>query len=215
MDALDTFIKNKTNIGIDTDGYYGNQCMDLMHEYCRTVLGLADLRVLAAGNAKSVFVNFDNVFGHELFEKIVNTPTNVPQKGDIMFYNWGEHGHVDIFVQGDVDNYRSFSQNWPTGSKSALVNHPNYTGVLGWLRYKGKSPALTTSGGLPANYADIVGGSSNWDEVKKLGFYSIAALKLELDNRQNKIDELSKRPTSCPDNKQVKKDLHDLVDKVV
>jgi hypothetical protein len=181
MDPLDTFIKNKTGVGIDTDGYFGFQCMDLMHEYCRTVLGLNDLRVLAASNAKSVYLNFNTVFGHELFERIPNTPTNVPQKGDIMFYDWGTDGHVDVFIQGDVNNYRAFSQNFPTGSKPVVVNHPTYNGVLGWLRFKGTSPALSTNGGLPANYSDIVAGSSNWDEVKKLGFTSLDALKQKLN----------------------------------
>ncbi len=181
MDKLDQFIKNKTGVGIDTDGYYGNQCMDLMHEYCRTVLGLTDLRVLAAANAESVYVNFSGIFGNQLFERIPNTPAGIPQKGDIMLYDWGVDGHVDVFVQGDVNNFRSFGQNWPYGKLPAIVNHPNYDGVLGWLRYKGPSPVISTTGGLPPNYGDIVQGSSNWDEVKKLGYLSIAALKLKLD----------------------------------
>jgi hypothetical protein len=206
MDAFDQFIKSKTGIGIDTDGYYGFQCMDLMHEYLRTVLKLQDLRVLAAADAKSVFQNFSGVFGHELFELILNTPTNVPQKGDIMFYKepYGRYvdngvvkyaGHVDVFVEGNAANYRAFSQNIVSPNSPqglpAVINHPNYDGVLGWLRYKGSVPQLSTNGGLPANYGDIVAGSTNWDEVKKLGFMSIAALKLELDN-------LRKRPQSCP-----------------
>lgn len=212
---LDQFIAQKTGIGIDTDGYYGFQCMDLMHEYCRSVLGLADLRILSAASARAVFENFDNVFGHEMFEKIPNTPTGVPQKGDIMFYKdpWGRYldngvvkyaGHVDVFVEGNVNNYRAFCQNWITPNTPkglpGVVNHSNYEGVLGWLRYKGTSPALSTTGGLPANYADIVKGSSNWDEVIKLGFTNIDDLKKKLTqavptytNQKQQLTELSQK----------------------
>lgn len=136
MITFDQFVAKYTGVGIDTDGYYGYQCMDLMHKYCQEVLGLQDLRILAASNAKSVYLNFNNVFGHELFEKIDNTPTGVPLKGDIVFYGNYPDGHVDVFIQGDVNSYRSFSQNLPTGSLSNTINHPNYANVLGWLRYK-------------------------------------------------------------------------------
>jgi len=139
MINFDDFIKKYAGVGIDVDNYpAGNlfQCMDLMHRFCQETLGLEDLRILAAPNAKTVYLNFSNVFGHELFEKIDNTPTGVPLKGDIVFYNWGADGHVDVFIQGDVNSFRSFSQNFPTGSKSIVVNHPNYVGVLGWLRLK-------------------------------------------------------------------------------
>ena len=136
---FDDFINKYRGVGVDTDGFpAGNlfQCMDLMHKFCQEVLGITDLRVLAASNAKSVYLNFNNVFGHELFEKIDNTPTGVPLKGDIVFYDFPPDGHVDIFIQGDVNSFRSFSQNFRTGSKSIVVNHPHYAGVLGWLRYK-------------------------------------------------------------------------------
>ena len=142
MITIDQFITKWTGIGIDTDGAFGYQCMDLMHQYCVEVLGLSDLRILAQPNAKSVWTNFSNVFGHELFDKIANTPMGVPLKGDIMLYDWGTDGHVDVFVQGDVNSFRSFSQNFPTGSKSNVVNHPNYGGVYGWLRLKAVNPPI-------------------------------------------------------------------------
>ncbi len=135
MDKLDKFIAENTGKGIDTDSAYEFQCVDLMHKYIQDVLGILNLRVLAAPAARDIYNNYPNIFGHELFEKIPNTPTGVPVKGDIVLYDWPPYGHVDIFIQGDAHSYRSFSQNWPTGSKSIVVNHPNYNGVLGWLRY--------------------------------------------------------------------------------
>lgn len=143
MISFDDFIKKYTNVGVDTDGAFGGQCMDLMHKYCQEVLGLADLSILAQSNAKSVWTNFPNVKGHELFTQIPNTPIGVPLKGDIMLYDFNPDGHVDMFIQGDVNSFRSFSQNFPTGSKSIVVNHPNYNGVYGWLRIKPSEPMAT------------------------------------------------------------------------
>jgi hypothetical protein len=57
----------------DTDNAYGIQCMDLMHVYIKYVLGLEDLSILAAPNAKSVWLNFKSEWA-KYFIKIPNTP---------------------------------------------------------------------------------------------------------------------------------------------
>ena len=202
MDSLDNFIKKYTGVGIDTDGAFGNQCMDLMHKYCQEVLGLADLRILAQPNAKSVYLNFNNVFGHELFEKIDNTPTGVPLKGDIVFYNWGTDGHVDIFVQGDANSFRSFSQNFPTGSKSAVVNHPNYNGVLGWLRYKKPEPMAT----ITQKELDAI--RSDRDRNRSLHQDSLKKIEVLLA----KVDLLSKRPESCPPQRSYEPEVKQIIE---
>ena len=135
--TLQEFINKWNNKGIDFDGYYGDQCMDLMHQYLVDVLGIADGRTLAAADAKTVYLNFNNIFNHQLFEKIANTPTGVPKAGDIILWGTGigPYGHVAIFVSGDANKFKSFDQNFPTGSKCHIQDH-TYTGVLGWLRYK-------------------------------------------------------------------------------
>ena len=121
---------------IDFDGYYGAQCMDLMHQYCLEFLGISDHSVLAAPCAKDVYNNFSTIKGNELFEQIGNTPTGVPQDGDIMFWNTGTYGHVAIFLEGTISTFNSFDQNWPVGSPNHIQNH-TYSNVLGWLRFKG------------------------------------------------------------------------------
>jgi hypothetical protein len=131
------FLEKYNGKYIDFDGYYGAQCMDLEHQYCLEVLGIGDHTVLAAPSAKEVYNNFPTVKGNELFEQIGNTPTNTPQEGDIMFWGSGTWGHVAVFVEGDANSFRSFDQNYPTGSPCHIQNHINYTGVLGWLRFKG------------------------------------------------------------------------------
>lgn len=120
---------------IDFDGYYGAQCMDLMHQYIVEVLGINSASVLAAPCAKDVYNNFDNITGHDRFERIPNTPTGMPNEGDIMFWGNGTWGHVAIYINGDVNGFNSFDQNYPTGTPCHVQGH-NYDNVLGWLRMK-------------------------------------------------------------------------------
>jgi hypothetical protein len=131
--TFDSLIKLYTGIPCDFDGYYGTQCMDLMHFYKYLVLGVEDKTTLSAPNAKSVWYNFNTAWG-TYFTKIANTPTGVPQRGDIVLWD-GTDGHVAIFLEGTVNDFYSFDANYPTGSLPHRQYH-NYDRVLGWLRFK-------------------------------------------------------------------------------
>jgi hypothetical protein len=132
---INEFVSRWNGKYCDTDGAYGGQCMDLMHQYCVEILGIQDLSVLAAPSAQLVWNNFQNVKGHELFDKIENTPTGVPQEGDIMLWTNLPYGHVAIFIEGDANSFKSFDQNYPTGSPCHIQAH-TYANVGGWLRLK-------------------------------------------------------------------------------
>lgn len=129
--SLSEFINKYNGKKIDFDGYYGAQCMDLMHFYIVEVLGLGR-NVLTAPTAFQAYQNGDGNF-----EKLNNTSAAVPQAGDIIFWNTkvGPAGHAAVFVEGDVNSFRSFDQNWPVGAGCHIQNH-NYFGVAGWLRPK-------------------------------------------------------------------------------
>lgn len=139
MKTFDQFIKDWNGKPVDTDGAFGAQCMDAMHKYKTEVLGITDFLTLAAPQARLVYENFNNIKGHELFERIPNTPTGVPIKGDIFFFGKGvgPDGHVCMFIEGNVNSFRSFDQNWAGKKYCTIVTH-NYNGALGWLRYKGQ-----------------------------------------------------------------------------
>lgn len=152
---FDDFIKRWNGKGVDTDNAFGQQCMDLMHQFCLEVLSLPDVRILAAPAAKDVYLNFNNILGKEHFEKIANTPTGVPKKGDIVLWGTGlgPFGHVGIFIDGDVNKFNSFDQNFPVGSKCHVQPH-NYIGVLGWLRKREiiPQPIWSDQTRVPANF---------------------------------------------------------------
>ena len=70
----------------------------------------------------------------DTYQWVPNTPSGVPGNGDIVVWGTGvgAYGHTAVFIDGDANNFRSFDQNWPTGSAAHVQNH-NYNGVLGWL----------------------------------------------------------------------------------
>ena len=144
--SFDDFITKWTGIGIDVDNYPSDnkfQCMDLMHKYVEEVLGLTDSSLLADSGASQAYKNFSShpIWG-KYFQKIDNTLWNAPQKGDIVFWD-GTYGHVAVFVNGNVLNFNSFDQNFPTGSLPHIQNH-NYLSpkVLGWLRFIPQIPVV-------------------------------------------------------------------------
>lgn len=117
---------------IDFDGAYGAQCVDLYRQYCKEVFKIPQSPPVRGA------ADIWNTYLKEHFERIPNTPTGVPKLGDIVIWNeksGGGYGHVSIFSDGGVNRFRSFDQNWPTGSACHFQGH-YYTNVLGWLRPK-------------------------------------------------------------------------------
>lgn len=136
--TLQEFINTYTGRYIDWDGAYGAQCVDLMRFYQRDVLGVQPNDIPAAGTAKLIYLNFPT--NHPVFQKIANTPNNMPQIGDIVF--WGTYpfvtgwaGHVAVYTGGNLYNLVTFDQNYPTNSSCHLQRH-SYKGVMGWLHKK-------------------------------------------------------------------------------
>ncbi len=131
------FVDKNNGKYIDYDGNYGCQCVDLMRQYLVDVVGISGYSLKGVSYAKQLFTNMDNL-GDENFIKIKNTPTNYPQKGDIVIWGWypgvtGYAGHVAIVSDASPKAFISFDQNWPSNSPCRYVNH-SYKGVRGWLR---------------------------------------------------------------------------------
>ena len=132
---IDEFFQKYNGKGVDFDGFYGYQCMDLYQQYNKEVISGPHL----PANAYQVWNNFPR----DLYTKIENTPEGVPQLGDVIIWNkntGGGYGHIAVFKEGNANSFLSFDQNWPVGSICHFQNH-NYTNVLGWLR---PNPAIIT-----------------------------------------------------------------------
>lgn len=116
---------------VDYDGYFGFQCMDLANKYVTECLALPRLPL---GNAWTQWKNYQSQY----YTRIPNTPSFVPQKGDIIIWKkvflYLPDGHIAIFDQGNVNNFVSFDQNW--SSKHCQYEHHNYRFIQGVLRKK-------------------------------------------------------------------------------
>jgi len=141
------FANGVEGLRIDTDGFFGAQCVDLFHFYLDAALGVPFRSTEMAGNAFPIYQNAPNTatytsrkYGSVTFRKMARSTSNaVPLPGDIVFWRNPDPGHVAIVIDADANSIRSIDQNWfnsnaQTGSPAARVTHTNDTRVAGWLR---------------------------------------------------------------------------------
>lgn len=129
--TVNEFVKKYDGQTIDFDGKYGGQCVDLYRQYVKEVLDYPQSPPVVG--AKDIF----NSYLPDHFTRIENTPNGIPRNGDVLLWGTqlGPYGHVAIFLEGDVNTFISFDQNFPLNSKCHIQHH-DYKGVLGWLRPK-------------------------------------------------------------------------------
>jgi len=137
--TLQEFIKKYEGKTVDFDKAYGGQCQDLFNQYLVEVWGIPN--PIQQFPVASAYQNYGYAQNNPNFICVPNSPTAVPMAGDVMIWNQGvgAHGHVGIFVEGDVMNFKSFEQNWNGVQKCRIVNHP-YDHVTGWFRPKRNVP---------------------------------------------------------------------------
>lgn len=142
--TYDEFVKAYNGKATDYDGAYGAQCVDLIKAYLNKVFGI---KPGSWGNAKYYWLNFEKHSEFtKNFTKIPNTPSFVPQKGDIMVWDGNQGngcGHVAICTgEGTTSYFYSYDQNW-NGKTMHKVKH-GYDDVYGVLRPKDQSKIKTS-----------------------------------------------------------------------
>lgn len=128
--SYQVFKKEWMGKGIDFDGQFGFQCVDVYRQYCKE-LGVPQSPPIQG--AKDIW----NTYLLDYFTRIPHTQGFVPQKGDIVIWGFNPNGHVSIFDNGNAQSFQSVGQNWqePIDGKGVvkLENH-TYHEVLGILR---------------------------------------------------------------------------------
>ena len=143
--TFENWIKSvKKTKGVDVDGAYGKQCMDLYLDYCDRVLGLP--HKMGAACAKLVL---KNSYAMKQFKRINNYPSFVPQKGDVCIWNSGTYGHVAICLgQGNTSRFKTIDQNWKPQTLTEEWHNYIYMAPLVFLRPKNQvniSPVYKTT----------------------------------------------------------------------
>lgn len=131
--TFDEFVRDvKAKGGVDTDGYYGKQCMDLYNYYCRNVLELTG--DTGADCAKHIL---NNSYVMNNVERIDNYPEFIPQKGDIAVWTGGDYGHVAIcFGDANLNVFHTLDQNWKPQTLTEEWHNYLYMSPLVFLRPK-------------------------------------------------------------------------------
>jgi len=138
--TYETFIAKFAGKAIDYDGAAGVQCVDLAKMYLDYVFGI---KVGAWGDAHSYYDEWTKYSSKlkENFYRIPNTPSFIPQKGDIAVWSPnlnGGWGHIAICTgEGTTSYFYSYDQNW--GTKTCVKIRHNYNYFYGVLRPKDQS----------------------------------------------------------------------------
>lgn len=193
----DQFFGKYDGKGIDFDGYYGFQCLDLYRQFVKEVLEVPQSPPV--NGAKDVW----NTYLPEYYDRILNTIEAVPIKGDIIIWGVGvgPYGHIAICKDGTQTELTSFDQNWPVGSLCHFQKH-NFSNIIGWLRKKtamaNPTPEINDQTLLP-----IIDENGNKMEVQAVRS-RLADQKREIDNLRGlvasleaEIDELIVKVDEC------------------
>ena len=141
---INTFITTYNGKKVDYDNSYGSQCVDLFRFYVRDVLGTPQPKGVTG--AKDFWTNYETDANlNKYFDKIPNSPTGVPQAGDVMVWGsgYGQFGHIAIVTEATVNSFKALSQNDPLNRETHIKSY-NYNNTLGWLRPKGTMSELHT-----------------------------------------------------------------------
>ena len=180
--TLDQFINKYKGIGVDFDGHYGDQCVDLIRQYIKEVLVQPQPRGVTG--AKDFWANYETDPNlNKYFTKIPNTPDGVPQKGDIIIWGaYGNYGHIAIINWANASQFQALSQNDPIGSKTVLKNY-SYKSILGWFHPEENMSDLSV---CLEQHTQLV------DKLNKLEG-QLAIIKKELAKTQDQLKEANKK----------------------
>lgn len=132
--TTEQFVNKYNGKGINFDGAYGNQCIDLAAQFVQEVWGHSGWDI-AKGAAYQVWTEFDSLPASKYAHRVPNTPTGVPPEGALMVWGTGigQYGHISVVRGGsNTSVFQSFDQNWNYHQYCEPIVH-NYNAVLGWI----------------------------------------------------------------------------------
>src|SRR3990167_2685488 len=143
-DRLNQFVANTVGQFIEVSSSSAlYQCMDLAYNWV-FCLGFPKATIQNQ-YAYQVFTAPKDIT-YQYFDLIPNTPTGIPQDGDIVVWNKTSAnvaGHIAVALGGGTTSkFKCFEQNAPTGT-NAHIGEKSYTNVLGWLRPKIQESSVT------------------------------------------------------------------------
>lgn len=136
--TFDEFVKKYNGKATDYDGGCGVQCVDLAKLYIDKVL---EIKPQSIGNAEAYWNRYNELpYLKNNFDRIANTPSFIPQKGDLVVWGkkHGKYGHIAVADgAGTTSYFYSYDQNWGRkGQGMTRIKHTYKSGFEGVLRPK-------------------------------------------------------------------------------
>lgn len=137
--TFNKWVKENLGKGIDYDGTYGVQCVDLAKHYIKNVLGITPQSI---GNAIEYYnKRKTSEYLTKNFKWIDNTAEFIPKKGDLcVFTSKSGNGHISVATgEGTTSYFYSYDQNFPKAKHEPMIKiKHSYASFLGVLRPKKK-----------------------------------------------------------------------------
>ena len=174
--TFNKWVKENLGKGIDYDGTYGVQCVDLAKHYIKNVLGITPQSI---GNAIEYYnKRKTSEYLTKNFKWIDNTAEFIPKKGDLcVFTSKSGNGHISVATgEGTTSYFYSYDQNFPKAKHEPMtkIKH-SYTSFLGVLRPKTKKRTslkyFKTYKGVSESIVDAleaIGAKSDFSYRKKI-----------------------------------------------
>lgn len=134
--TLNEFIeKYKVGKSYGYNGTYIGECVSLVKNYIKEVLGVIPQ---AIGDAKDYWSKRSSSYIKGMFTALPNTPSFIPQKGDVFVRSSGTCGHIGIVLEATTDYFYTIEQNYNGCRVVKNVKHTDWNNI-NFLRPKNQS----------------------------------------------------------------------------
>lgn len=140
--TLDDFL-NKYKVGKSYayNGTYKGECVSLVKCFIKEVLGVTPQSI---GNAKDYWNKRNSAYIKSIFTPIANTPSFVPQSGDVFVRISGTYGHIGIVLEATKDYFYTIEQNYNGCRVVKSIKHTDWSNV-NFLRPKNQDNIQSVS----------------------------------------------------------------------
>lgn len=147
-------IKNK---GVDYDGCYGKQCVDLVNHYADKVLGIKGC-FYGLTYAYEIYTKYQSLTKiNSNFSRInANARGEYPKLGDIIVWDKAKNGyagHTAVCLKGGKNGFTVLEQNYDGKGGIREYTYSGYKYVSGWLRPKNRKNIIEEANTV-AKYGD-------------------------------------------------------------
>lgn len=125
MISVAQFVSQYNGLFVKSPHGISGQCVSVPSEFA-VLNGWGELWGPNDGTAELIWQN-----GVPGYQKVVNTPTNMPSPGDFVFFSYN---HVVLVISATATEIVAFEQNDTLGTPAHTKTY-SYTDVQGWFHY--------------------------------------------------------------------------------